>query len=136
MNKIPSESEQAGGGVNEPNTRVDEYIDALPSPQKTIASSLRELIRVNFPELSEVFKWHVPMYAAGMKKKKNLLSINAYSAHVNLYFYNGVSLDDPLSRLEGIGKQVRHLSFHSSAEIDEDYICQLITQAIHIAGKL
>jgi hypothetical protein len=111
--------------------RVDQYIAALDSPQNEVVSSVRNLIMTQFPELSEGLKWSVPTYTAD---KTNLLGIIAYSKYVNLYFYNGATLYDPLSLLEGSGPRVRHLAFKNPKEINEAHICELITQAIDIAG--
>ena len=42
--------------------KVTEYIASLPSPQKEICQSLRELILENFPQMREEFKWNSPAY--------------------------------------------------------------------------
>ena len=110
-----------------PANSVNDYFDALESPQKEVASRLRQLLKAHFPDLSEGFKGRVPVYALD---ENNLFSIEAYPNHVHFKFFKGALLLDPYYLLEGSGKGVRHLTFHTPQDINEDYVRQLIAQAI------
>src|SRR5688500_7153163 len=38
--------------------------------------------------------------------------VNAFSAHVNVGFFHGATLDDPARLLVGTGKRMRHVKLH------------------------
>lgn len=109
---------------------VEEFMNALCSPQKEIAANLRRLL-TTFPYLSESLKGHVLMYA--LDDSNHLFSIEAYSAHVHFKFFKGAALHDPYYLLEGSGKGVRYLNvppFHTPEDINEEFVCHLVAQAI------
>jgi hypothetical protein len=109
---------------------VDEYIDLLVTPPKDIAVLLRAIIRTHYLHLREDFKWHVPVYSLG---KTPVVSIEGFKAHVNLKFFKGARLQDHEGLLEGTGKGVRHVKFHSTQDVDEGKIRGLIDQAPELA---
>ena len=55
--------------------------------------------------------------------------VNAFKAHVNLGFFQGASLDDPVGLLEGTGKRMRHVKLHWGRSLDEDALGALISAA-------
>ena len=72
-------------------------------------------------------KWHVPTYSLN---GKNLMGLQDFKRHVNLNFFSGAKLHDAHGALLGTGKQVRHLTFHSTDEIHYRALRELIDQAI------
>jgi len=91
--------------------KVDDYIGALPSPQKEISLALRELILKEFPGIEEGFKNGVPWYEeryyiVGLKKQVNIG-----------YAIRGLT-PEQLKELEGNGKLMRHVKARSMAEFD------------------
>jgi hypothetical protein len=54
---------------------------------------------------------------------------NAFSAHVNVGFFNGADLDDPAGLLEGTGKRMRHVKLRPSQRVDAAALRQLIATA-------
>ncbi len=52
--------------------------------------------------------------------------VNAFSAHVNIGFYNGASLADPARLLEGSGKRMRHVKLRWGQKVDETALAALI----------
>ena len=42
--------------------------------------------------------------------------VDAFTAHVNVGFFNGVALADPAGLLEGTGKFMRHVKLRAGAE--------------------
>lgn len=109
------------------NERVTQYIAALPSPQKEICESLRELILGHFPELREEFKYNYPAY---YYERKRICSIGGFKRHANLELDYGAHLRDPVGRVEGIGKNIRHIKIRSLDEVDTDYFVDLLKQSI------
>ena len=55
--------------------------------------------------------------------------VNVFSEHVNVGFYNGASLDDPLGLLEGTGKRMRHVKLRMGREVDPAALNDLIDAA-------
>jgi len=88
------------------HTKVTEYITSLPSPQKEICQSLRELLLENFPQMREEFKGHVT---------------------VELFY--GAHLQDSQGWIVGMGKNTRHMKFKSLKEFDSNYVVDLVQQS-------
>jgi hypothetical protein len=55
--------------------------------------------------------------------------VNAFSAHVNVGFLEGASLDDPAGLLEGSGKRMRHVKLRWGEQADEAALAALIAAA-------
>lgn len=55
--------------------------------------------------------------------------VDAFSAHVNVGFFEGASLDDPAGLLEGAGKRMRHVKLHWGRPVDEAALGALILAA-------
>ena len=55
--------------------------------------------------------------------------INAFSAHVNVGFFAGSELKDPVGLLEGTGKFMRHVKLKPGLEVDEKALKTLIQAA-------
>jgi hypothetical protein len=113
---------------NKEITDVDIYVLQLPQPQQEIVQRLRDFISLNYPELGEVLRWHVPVYS--LNQTNHLLGIQVFRKHVNLNFFQGAQLYDPQGILTGSGKQVRHVSFRTISDIDEAALQALIDQTI------
>jgi hypothetical protein len=54
--------------------------------------------------------------------------VNAFSAHVNVGFYEGAALPDP-GLLEGTGKRMRHVKLRWGEPVDDAAVGELITAA-------
>ncbi|MEL4073329.1 DUF1801 domain-containing protein [Ochrobactrum sp. GPK 3] len=52
-----------------------------------------------------------------------------YRNYVNVGFYRGAFLTDPLGRLKGSGKALRHVSITHPDELDDSVLCTLIREA-------
>jgi hypothetical protein len=117
------------GHVVELNERVTEYIASLPSPQNEICQRLRELILDNFPELREEFKYNFPAYYLGSKR---ICSTGGFRHHANLEFDYGAHLDDERGRIEGVGKNIRHIKIRSIEEVEDTYLVDLLRQSINL----
>jgi hypothetical protein len=55
--------------------------------------------------------------------------VNAFSAHVNVGFYNGANLDDPAGLLEGGGKRMRHVKVRWGQDVNAAALGELIGAA-------
>ena len=55
--------------------------------------------------------------------------VDAFSAHVNVGFYQGAELEDPKGLLEGEGKRMRRVRLRWGEEADAAALCELIAAA-------
>ncbi len=55
--------------------------------------------------------------------------VDAFSAHVNVGFFYGASLDDPAGLLEGSGKRMRHVKLHWGQPVNTAALSALIVAA-------
>ena len=52
--------------------------------------------------------------------------VNAFTAHVNVGFFNGAEIADPHRLLEGAGKFMRHVKLRPGHEVDTAALAKLI----------
>lgn len=55
--------------------------------------------------------------------------VNAFSAHVNVGFFQGASLADPAGLLEGDGKRMRHVKLRWGQPVNTAALSELIAAA-------
>ncbi len=110
--------------------KVTEYIASLPSPQKEICQSLRELIFENFPQMREEFKWNYPAY---YYRGKRICLTSGFKDHVTVELFYGAHLEDAQARIVGAGKSTRHMKLQSLHEIDPHYLVDLLQQSIELS---
>ncbi|HSM59903.1 MAG TPA: DUF1801 domain-containing protein [Longimicrobiales bacterium] len=55
--------------------------------------------------------------------------VNAFRAHVNVGFFRGAELPDPLGLLEGTGKFMRHVKLRPGGDVDTAALLELIDAA-------
>lgn len=53
----------------------------------------------------------------------------AFSAHVNIGFFQGAALDDPAGLLQGAGKRMRHVKLRWGEPVNADALNELIAAA-------
>lgn len=100
---------------------------------KEIAERLRALIIEVYPGVVEVPwpKQKIIGYGVGPKKmSEHFCYIGAFSGHVNLGFYYGVELADPMVLLEGTGKKLRHIKVKSSDEVDNPALREILEASL------
>src|SRR5689334_12718062 len=55
--------------------------------------------------------------------------VDAFTAHVNVGFFQGAHLDDPAGLLEGTGKRMRHVKLGPGRQVDVAALTRLIETA-------
>jgi hypothetical protein len=55
--------------------------------------------------------------------------VNVFKAHVNVGFFLGAGLEDPISLLQGNGKRMRHVKVQPGADLDVAALSALIDAA-------
>jgi len=112
------------------NEKATHYIASLSSPQREICQALRELILGRLPGMREEFKWGYPAYYF---EGKRICITGGFKSHANMELFYGARLKDPKGRIEGGGKNTRHIKFRPVEEIDPEYIVDLLQQSVELA---
>lgn len=55
--------------------------------------------------------------------------VNAFKAHVNVGFFRGAEIADPVGLLEGTGKFMRHVKLRPDTELDTSALVKLVETA-------
>jgi Domain of unknown function (DU1801) len=55
--------------------------------------------------------------------------VNCFKSHLNVGFFNGAELADPVGLLQGSGKRVRHVKLKPGLELNSAALCDLIDAA-------
>lgn len=97
------------------NKQVTDYILKAPSEQQRIMETIRQLIHESVPDVNEDFKWNRPVF----KVNKDFAYLKLAKSYVTLGFFNFEKLNDSQNRLEGTGKEMRHVKVKSMDDIDK-----------------
>ncbi len=107
------------------NPEVSSYIENAKREHQEILVFLRSLIFDLMPEVKEEFKWSRPVYY----RKELLCYLLSNKSYVTLGFYKGaLGLPDPKGKLEGTGKEMRHLKIRSLEELDQAELSLWLTE--------
>ncbi len=95
-----------------------------------LARELRGLIRRLLPKAQEKIYsgWGVADYGFG-GSGRGFMSIGPQKSYVNLYFMDGIDLDDPAGLLEGAGKKLRHVKIRQPEDLKKRSLHTLVRQA-------
>ena len=113
-----------------PSQLIDARIAELADWRGEMLARLRDLIGRADPEVSEEWKWGIPVWShAGL-----ICTGETYKAHVKLTFAKGAFLADPArlfnSSLEGNLR--RAIDFHAGDAVNEDAFMALIRAAVSL----
>ncbi len=100
---------------------------------KEIAERLRALIIEVYPGVVEVPwpKQKIIGYGVGPKKmSQHFCYIGAFKAHVNLGFYYGADLPDPLGLMDGTGKKLRHIKLKNMEAADQPAVRDILMASL------
>lgn len=108
---------------------VDTWFASLPSTQRPVLDRIRSVIFDAVPDAVEQFKWGRPCYSAD---NRLFCYLHTSRGHATLGFQHGASLSDPGKRLEGDGKDMRHIKLRSVDDIDEACFRSMLTEATRL----
>jgi hypothetical protein len=72
-------------------------------------------------------------YGSSDRLQDGIFHIAVYAKHVNLGFNHGATLDDPLGILKGAGKQIRHITIKTPADLARPEIRAYVRRARKLA---
>ncbi len=109
------------------NAKIEQWIDWAPDTTRGLVEECRRLVLGIDPTITEDIKWRNLFF---QWEGENLGAVVPYKDHVNLQFWKAIYLDDPDGRLEGTGKEARHLKIRSAEDIDAGFIVRLMKETI------
>jgi len=108
------------------NEKVSEWFNNLSEAQHLKLIELRELILETDGQFSENIKWGQPCYSIN----KLVCYLQKAKKHVTIGFQQGAHLEDTNRLLVGEGKDMRHVNFSLTENIDRPAIEKLISEAV------
>ena len=115
---------------------IDEFLTELTDWRGKWIARFRDLIRKTAPEVSEEWKWGVPIWSY----KGNVVASGVFKDHVKLNFFKGASLKDPKGLFNaGLeAKATRAIDIGENDKIDEAALKEIVRAAVDFnasAGK-
>ena len=105
---------------------IDAWFAAAAEPLASKARPWFELMRACGPDVRELMHDHMPTACV---EDAAFAYVNIFTAHANVGFFQGASLEDPAGLLDGTGKRMRHVKLRFGAALDEAALSALIRQA-------
>ena len=110
---------------------IDAYVERSNASLADVASAVRRLVKKTVPAAAEaVNAWGVPVFELNGAFCLLMVGKN----HVTFGFTQGTSIHDP-SRLEGTGKNLRHVKLKKPEQVDQPGLRRLIQEAAALNGK-
>lgn len=91
---------------------VDAWLAGRPAPLGPLAQAWFTRLRACGPDVRELLHDGHPTACVG---DAAFAYVNAFTAHVNLGFFQGATLPDPLGLLQGTGRVMRHVKLRPEA---------------------
>jgi len=108
------------------NEQIKTFIEQATEAQQEILYFLHNKIVQLNPQIEQQFKWSRPVYAL---KGKDLLYLQKAKAYITLGFMQAGKLEDPENKLEGTGKDMRHVKIKNMTQA-QDPLFQSWIQAL------
>jgi hypothetical protein len=111
-----------------PSQEIDKFIKELTDWRGKWIKQFRELILKTAPEVTEEWKWGVPVWSY----KGNVVASGVFKDHVKLNFFKGASLADPKGLFNaGLeAKATRAIDINENDTINEASLKDLIRAAV------
>ncbi|MGK8463909.1 DUF1801 domain-containing protein [Nocardia cyriacigeorgica] len=111
------------------DSRVDDYIDALPAWQQQICREVRELVHAADREVQETIKRTVRPYFV---LDGNICALLAAKTHVNVFLYDGAIVPDPEGIITGghDNKTARTVAIHEGETLNAPALLAMFRQII------
>ena len=113
--------------------KIDDYIGKANDWRGDLITKIRHLIHMVEPEITEEWKWNVPVFS---HKGKMVCSTAAFKNHVGLNFFNGAILEDKDQLFNGglDAKKSRSIKFQKKDSLKPEPLKRILKEAIDKAG--
>ena len=113
-------------GAERHNIEIDEWLSGEPFVLYSLAKEWFSLMRECGSDVNELMHDGCPVACVG---DAAFAYVNVFTAHVNVGFFLGATLDDPVGILEGTGKRMRHVKVKPGTEFNSEALRSLIQNA-------
>jgi hypothetical protein len=113
-------------GASRRDPAVDRWFDEPPHELRAVAREWFARMRACGDDVRELIHDGQPTACVG---DAAFAYVDAFTAHVNVGFFRGASLQDPAGLLEGTGKYMRHVKLRPGGKIDAAALRLLIARA-------
>ncbi len=113
-------------GAGKDSIEVAEWLSQDPIVLYEIARYWHGVIQQCGDDVAELLHDGCPSYCVD---NAAFAYVNVYSKHVNLGFYWGAMIDDPMNLLQGSGKRMRHIKLLPDSDSNHKAIERLIQTA-------
>lgn len=115
------------------STAIDKYIADLTDWRGKLVARLRILVHETAPELTEEWKWDIPVWS----HNGIVVAVGAFKNNIKINFFKGASLKDP-QHLFNAGleaKKSRAIDIFEHDDINETALKELIKAAVELNTK-
>jgi hypothetical protein len=111
---------------------IDDYIAGLSGWRGTKLAHYRQLIRETAPDMTEGWKWDVPVYTG----RKMVCAMSAFKDHIKINFFKGAQLGDPDGLFNGglDSKSHRSINLFEAETVDDQAFRKLLLSAVELDG--
>ena len=113
-------------GASARDPQIDVWLKEQPSELRTIARQWFARMRACGDDVRELIHDGCPVACV---EDAPFAYVDAFTAHVNVGFFNGAALDDPAELLIGSGKRMRHVKLKPGSDADHAALGALIVAA-------
>ena len=115
-------------GVN-PDAWIDVYLEKKDPELQKVAEAVRALLKKTVKGSSEsVNPWKIPT----LESNGPMCMLMVGKKHVTFGFLRGTSLPDPEKRLEGTGKNLRHVKLRTLEDVRNPALTKLVVTAMKL----
>lgn len=113
-------------GATRRDPAIDRWFAARPDELGVLARRWFAVLRRCGPDVREILHDGHPTACVG---EAAFGYVNAFKAHINVGFFHGADLPDPMHLLQGTGQRMRHVKLVPGLEPDAKALTQLIATA-------
>ena len=114
---------------------IARYTPEIAAQARAAIATMRERLPGAIEMVYDNYNALVIGFGPTERPSEAIFSIVLFPRWVTLCFLQGAKVPDPQMRLEGKGKQVRHIRLETAADLDLPPVRDLITRALEFAGK-
>ena len=123
--------------AEDPRRQIATFLDRYAPPIAALAREVLKKMEARLPGATELVYDNYNALVIGFgptdRPSDCPFSIAVYARWVNLYFLDGVQLEDPDGLLTGSGTRVRHLRLARADDLDHAGVQALMAQALELA---
>src|SRR5262245_42391057 len=114
---------------------IDRYTPDIAAEARAVLARMRERLPGAVEMVYDNYNALVIGFGPTERPSEAIFSVVVFPRWVTLCFLQGAKVPDPQKRLQGKGKQVRHIRLNIADDLDTPGVRDLITRALEFAPK-